>query len=105
VTRAFCYVDDLIEGFVWMMAAPDDITRPMNLGNPVETSVAEVAKLIVELTGSRSRVVYQPLPEDAPMQRLPNIRQASAILDWKTAHQIADRSRAHDRLFRPIASR
>src|ERR1700744_3700827 len=87
-TRAFCYVDDLIEGFVRMMAAPDDITGPMNLGNPVETSVAELAKLIVELTGSRSQITYMPLPIDDPVQRCPDISQASALLDWKPRTQL-----------------
>jgi UDP-glucuronate decarboxylase len=87
-TRAFCYVDDLIEGFVRMMAAPDDITGPMNLGNPVETSVAELAKLIVELTGSRSAITYMPLPIDDPVQRCPDISQASALLDWKPRTQL-----------------
>src|SRR5271168_1217009 len=82
-TRAFCYVDDLIEGFVRMMDAPDDITGPMNLGNPVETSVAELAQLIVDLTGSRSKITYGPLPVDDPIQRCPDISQASALLDWK----------------------
>jgi UDP-glucuronate decarboxylase len=82
-TRAFCYVDDLIEGFLRMMAAPDDITGPMNLGNPVETSVAELAKLVVELTGSRSKIVYRPLPIDDPTQRCPDISQAKAILEWE----------------------
>jgi UDP-glucuronate decarboxylase len=82
-TRAFCYVDDLIEGFLRMMDAPDDITGPMNLGNPVETSVAELATLIVELTGSRSKIVYRPLPIDDPTQRCPDISQAKAILDWQ----------------------
>jgi len=82
-TRAFCYVDDLVDGFVRMMAAPDDITGPMNLGNPVETSVAELAELIVELTGSRSKVTYGPLPIDDPIQRCPDISQASLLLDWK----------------------
>jgi UDP-glucuronate decarboxylase len=82
-TRAFCYVDDLLNGFVRMMDAPDDITGPMNLGNPVETSVAELAELIVELTGSRSKVTYGPLPVDDPIQRCPDISQASALLDWK----------------------
>src|SRR5258707_595700 len=82
-TRAFCYVDDLIEGFLRMMAAPDDITGPMNLGNPVETSVAELAKLVVELTGSRSKIVYRPLPIDDPTQRCPDISQAKAILEWQ----------------------
>src|SRR5258708_10507640 len=82
-TRAFCYVDDMIEGFVRMMAAPDDITGPMNLGNPVETSVAELAHLIIELTGSRSKLVHRPLPVDDPIQRCPDISQAKALLDWE----------------------
>ena len=82
-TRAFCYVDDLIEGFLRMMATADDITGPVNLGNPVETSVAELAGLIVELTGARSKIVYQPLPVDDPIQRCPNIAQANRLLDWQ----------------------
>src|SRR5262249_4311701 len=82
-TRAFCYVDDMIDGFVRMMDAPDDITGPMNLGNPVETSVAELAHLITELTGSRSQIVHRPLPVDDPIQRCPDIAQATAILDWQ----------------------
>jgi UDP-glucuronate decarboxylase len=82
-TRAFCYVEDLIDGFVRMMAAPDDITGPMNLGNPVETSVAELARLILEMTGSRSKIVYRPLPVDDPVQRCPDITQARALLDWQ----------------------
>jgi UDP-glucuronate decarboxylase len=61
-TRAFCYVDDLVEGFVRMMVAPDDITGPMNLGNPVETSVAELANMVIDLTGSRSKIEHRPLP-------------------------------------------
>src|ERR1700676_1225432 len=64
-TRAFCYVADLIEGFIRMRAAPDDITGPMNLGNPVETSVAELAELVIDLTGSRSQIVHRPLPAHA----------------------------------------
>ena len=87
-TRAFCYVDDLIEGFIRMMNAPDDITGPMNLGNPVETSVAELAKLIIELVGSRSPITYMPLPVDDPVQRCPDISQASALLDWKPRTQL-----------------
>jgi UDP-glucuronate decarboxylase len=82
-TRAFCYVDDMIEGFVRMMDAADDITGPMNLGNPVETSVAELAHLIIELTGSRSEIVHRPLPIDDPIQRCPDISQAKAVLDWE----------------------
>ncbi len=82
-TRAFCYVDDMIEGFVRMMAAPGDVTGPMNLGNPVETSVAELASLIIEMTGSRSSLVHRPLPADDPVQRCPDITQAKAVLDWQ----------------------
>jgi len=87
-TRAFCYVDDLIEGFVRMMAAPDDITGPMNLGNPVEMSVAEFADMVIDLTGSSSRIVHRPLPIDDPIQRCPDISQASALLDWKPRTQL-----------------
>jgi UDP-glucuronate decarboxylase len=82
-TRAFCYVDDLIEGFLRMMAAPDDMTGPMNLGNPVETSVGELAQLVIELTGSRSKITHRPLPVDDPIQRCPDISQAKAVLDWQ----------------------
>jgi UDP-glucuronate decarboxylase len=82
-TRAFCYVDDMIDGFLRMMDAPDDITGPMNLGNPVETSVAELAHLIIELTGSRSKIVHRPLPVDDPIQRCPDISQATALLNWQ----------------------
>jgi UDP-glucuronate decarboxylase len=87
-TRAFCYVDDLIEGFLRMMEAPDDVTGPINLGNPVETAVAELAELIIDLTGSRSRIIYQPLPIDDPIQRCPDITEAEAILDWRPATEL-----------------
>jgi UDP-glucuronate decarboxylase len=82
-TRAFCFVDDLIEGFVRMMAASDDITGPINLGNPVETPVADLARLIIELTHSSSTITYRPLPVDDPIQRCPDIAQAKAILGWE----------------------
>ena len=82
-TRAFCYVDDMIDGIVRMMAAPDDITGPVNLGNPVETSVASWRDLIIELTGSRSKIEHRPLPIDDPVQRCPDISQAKALLDWQ----------------------
>ena len=82
-TRAFCYVDDLIDGFLRMMDAPDDVIGPMNLGNPVETSVAELAKLVIELTGARSKITYRPLPVDDPVQRCPDIAQAQSALGWQ----------------------
>jgi len=87
-TRAFCYVDDMIEGLIRMMAAPDDITGPMNLGNPVEMSIAELAELVIDLTGSSSRIAYRPLPVDDPIQRCPDISQASALLDWEPRTQL-----------------
>ena len=82
-TRAFCYVDDLIEGFVRLMAAPDAVTGPINLGNPVETSVAELAERIVAMTNSRGAIVYRPLPTDDPVQRCPDIGRARATLAWE----------------------
>jgi UDP-glucuronate decarboxylase len=82
-TRAFCYVDDLIDGFVKLMAAPDAITGPINLGNPVETSIAELAELVIALTGSRSEITCRPLPVDDPVQRCPEIAEAQRILGWR----------------------
>jgi len=82
-TRAFCYVDDLIEGFLRMMDAPDTMIGPMNLGNPVETSVAELARMVIDLTGSRSEITHKPLPIDDPIQRCPDISQAKSVLNWE----------------------
>jgi UDP-glucuronate decarboxylase len=82
-TRAFCYVDDLIEGFLRLMAAPDDVTGPINLGNPVETTVRELAEKIIAMTGSRSRIERKPLPVDDPVQRCPDISRARDVLDWE----------------------
>jgi len=82
-TRAFCYVDDLIDGLIRLMASPDDVTGPVNLGNPVEVRVAELAEVILRLTGSRSAIVYRPLPADDPVQRCPDISRAREILGWE----------------------
>jgi UDP-glucuronate decarboxylase len=82
-TRAFCYVDDLIEGFVRLMAAPDDVSGPINLGNPVETTVGELAETIIALTGSRSQIERRPLPVDDPVQRCPDIGRARDVLGWQ----------------------
>jgi UDP-glucuronate decarboxylase len=82
-TRAFCYVDDMIDGFLRMMDAPDEIIGPINLGNPVETSVGELARMIVEMTGSRSDIVHRPLPVDDPIQRCPDISLAKKVLNWQ----------------------
>jgi len=82
-TRAFCYVDDLIDGFVRMMATEDDVTGPINLGNPHEIPVRELAERIVRLTGSRSQIVHRPLPQDDPLQRCPDIARAQQMLCWE----------------------
>lgn len=79
-TRSFCYVDDLVEGFVAMMQS--DVTGPVNLGNPIEKSVLEIAEIIRAETGSVSEITYHPLPADDPTRRRPDISQAKAVLDW-----------------------
>ena len=81
-TRSFCYVDDLIEGFVRMMNSPDNVTGPINLGNPGEFSIRELAEQVIELTNSRSKLVFHPSPEDDPKQRQPDISKAKDVLGW-----------------------
>ncbi|MBI1777875.1 MAG: SDR family oxidoreductase [Proteobacteria bacterium] len=82
-TRAFCYVDDLIEAFLRLMATEDDFTGPINLGNPVEVPVLDLAERIIKLTKSKSKVVFKPLPQDDPVQRCPDIGLARKILSWE----------------------
>ncbi len=82
-TRSFCYVDDLIEGFVALMQSPDHFTGPVNMGNPTEINVHELAELIRSMTGSNSRIIYKSLPMDDPIQRQPDISKANSVLDWK----------------------
>jgi UDP-glucuronate decarboxylase len=82
-TRSFCYVDDLVEGMLKMMATKPGFTGPVNLGNPVEQTVAELAETVVRLVGSSSKVVYSDLPADDPKQRKPDISKARAELGWE----------------------
>ena len=82
-TRSFCYVDDLIAGLIKLMAAPNEVTGPINLGNPREFTIRVLAEKTVEMTGSRSTITYCPLPSDDPRQRQPNISQAKGVLDWE----------------------
>jgi len=82
-TRSFCYVSDLIDGFVRLMAAPDEVTGPMNLGNPHEITMLELAETVLKLTGSQSKLVYKPLPQDDPLQRCPDIGLAKDKLGWE----------------------
>jgi UDP-glucuronate decarboxylase len=96
-TRSFCYVDDLIEGLVRLMATADSVTGPINIGNPEEFSMLELASIVIELTGSRSRIVHRALPEDDPKQRRPNISKANDLLSWWPSTSL------HEGLSRTIA--
>jgi UDP-glucuronate decarboxylase len=89
-TRSFCYVDDLIEGFLRLMASEEDVTGPVNLGNPVEFTMLELAEAVLKLTGSSSKLVHKPLPEDDPKQRQPDISLAKAKLDWEPKVQLEE---------------
>jgi UDP-glucuronate decarboxylase len=89
-SRAFCFVDDLIEGFLRLMATGDDVAGPVNIGNPQEISVRDLAERIIRLTGSRSAIVYRPLPQDDPTQRCPDIALARRLLDWQPAIPLDD---------------
>ncbi|TLZ02807.1 MAG: SDR family oxidoreductase [Gammaproteobacteria bacterium] len=82
-TRSFCYVDDLIEALVRLMATSDDFTGPVNLGNPEEFTILELARKVIANTGSRSEIVFEPLPSDDPMQRQPDISLARQMLQWE----------------------
>ena len=81
-TRSFCYVDDMVEGFLRLMGTEDDFTGPVNLGNPVEFSMRQLAEKVLAITGSRSKIVHQPLPMDDPRQRQPDIGLATEVLGW-----------------------
>ena len=89
-TRSFCYVDDLVDGLIGLMQTDSAITGPVNLGNPDECSIIELAERIVSLTGSGSKLVYRPLPGDDPVQRRPDITLAGELLDWSPAVQLEE---------------
>ena len=89
-TRSFCYVDDLVSGFIKLMETPDDFTGPVNLGNPSEFTVRELAEKIITLTHSRSKLEFMPLPSDDPMQRQPDITLAKQVLSWQPSIRLDD---------------
>jgi UDP-glucuronate decarboxylase len=88
-TRSFCFVDDLIEGFVRLMAAPDGVTGPINLGNTGEFTIRQLAEMVIDMTNSRSRIVSRPLPPDDPTQRQPDISKARELLGWQPTVTLA----------------
>lgn len=89
-TRSFCYVDDLIEGMIRLMNSREDFTGPVNIGNPNEFTIRELAELVIELTGADSRIIYKPLPSDDPMQRQPDISLARKELGWEPKIQLRE---------------
>jgi UDP-glucuronate decarboxylase len=89
-TRSFCYVDDLVEGLIRLMDTPDGVTGPVNIGNPVEFTIRQLAELTIELTGSSSKIVHRPLPDDDPRQRRPDISKAQELLAWTPRVQLRE---------------
>ena len=89
-TRSFCYVDDLIEGMIRVMGTPDDFTGPINIGNPQEFTMLELAEHVLALTESKSKIVFESLPLDDPKQRQPDISLAKSVLDWSPKRKLKD---------------
>jgi UDP-glucuronate decarboxylase len=89
-TRSFCYVDDLVDGLLRFMNSPDDAVGPINFGNPSEFTIRELAEVVVELTGSGSKIIHRPLPEDDPRQRKPDISKAEELLRWRPSVALND---------------
>jgi UDP-glucuronate decarboxylase len=104
-TRSFCYVDDLVEGFLRLMDTPDEVTGPINLGNPGEFTIRALAEKVVELTGSASTIEYRPLPQDDPQQRQPDITKARSVLDWEPTVQLEEGLRRTIAYFDELLSR
>jgi UDP-glucuronate decarboxylase len=101
-TRSFQYVDDLIEGMIRMMATPDDFTGPLNIGNPNEFTILELAEKVIQLTGSRSKIVKMALPPDDPSQRQPDIKLAKKELDWEPKIQLEEGLKKTIEYFRSV---
>lgn len=101
-TRSFCYVDDLITGMLRLMDSPPDCIGPVNIGNPGEFTMLELAEMVLRLTGSRARLVFHPLPQDDPRQRRPDISLAKAALDWQPTVQLEDGLRETIAYFRRL---
>jgi len=89
-TRSFCYVDDMLDGLIKLMNTNDEIIGPINLGNPSEFKIIELAELIIDLTSSRSQIIHLPLPEDDPIRRQPDITKAKSILEWHPKISLKD---------------
>ncbi len=104
-TRSFCYVDDLIDGMVRLMATPDEITGPINIGNPTEFTILQLASEVIEMTGSRSKIVHRPKPQDDPRQRRPDISKAQECAEVVSAHALEGRPEKAIAYFDEVAER
>jgi UDP-glucuronate decarboxylase len=104
-TRSFCYVDDLIAGIMKLMDSPGDVTGPINLGNPTEFTIRELAEIVVNLVGSRSKICYRPLPVDDPRQRCPDITQADKLIGWSPRVSLVNGLTQTARYFETLLSR
>ena len=102
-TRSFCYVDDLIEGLMLLMQSPDEVTGPINLGNPVEFTIADLARQVIDLTESKSELVHADLPPDDPRQRKPDISKAGKLLGWQPRTSLDEGLRSTIAYFRTLA--
>ena len=89
-TRSFCYVDDLVEGILRLMTTEKGVTGPMNLGNPIEYTILEIAEIVIDQIGSKSKIIFEPLPEDDPKQRQPDISLAKSELNWEPKTQLKE---------------
>ena len=103
-TRSFCYVDDLIEGLMLLMESPEEVTGPINIGNPVEFTIADLARKIIDLTGSKSELVHAELPPDDPRQRKPDITKAGKLLTWQPRTSLEEGLRNTIAYFREAAA-
>lgn len=101
-TRSFCYVDDMTEGLIRMMNGPDDLIGPINLGNPDECSILQVAEMIIRMTGSRSKIIFKPLPQDDPIRRCPDITLAKERLNWEPTVELEEGIRRTIEYFRDL---
>lgn len=101
-TRSFCYVDDLIDGIIRMMKSNDDVLGPINLGNPEEYSILQLASKVIHLTKSRSKLIYKPLPQDDPARRRPDIKLAKNKLNWKPETKLVEGLRRTIKYFRNV---
>ena len=89
-TRSFCYVDDLVDGLIRLMESESDIVGPINLGNPSEFTIRQLAEIVIDLTGSASKIIHRPLPQDDPKQRQPDISKAQELLGWQPVLPLAE---------------